>query len=89
MEFAIESDRPFKGFRQAYAPEAASAGIASKPVALIPMLKSRKANWPANGRRDSAAWVALWMSVKPWRWRVAPVSRIIKNAIRFEKAIPT
>ena len=50
----------------AYAADPARTGNASKPVPIIPRLKSSEAKTPAIGRSASAAWAAVSIWVFPW-----------------------
>ena len=59
------------------------------PVPMMPRLNSRKVSSPASGRSASAAWAEVWMSRTPAACSVAAVLRMMKNAIRLEKVMPT
>ena len=59
------------------------------PVPMMPRLNSRKVSSPASGRSASAAWAEVWMSRDPAACSVAAVLRMMKNAIRLEKVMPT
>jgi len=56
---------------------------------MIPMAKIVKASLPAIGRRASAAWDEVLMSVTPWACRVAAVVRMMNSATALEKPMPT
>jgi hypothetical protein len=58
--------------------------MASRPVPIMPKAKRMKANSPVIGLRASAAWADVWTWKTPASWRVAPVVRMIANAMILE-----
>lgn len=55
----------------------------------MPSAKTVKAKRPAIGRKASAAWDDVWISVTPWAFKVAAVVIIMKSAMILEIPMPT
>jgi hypothetical protein len=77
-----------KVYATAYALDPVRTGTARKPLPMSPSASKTAAASPASGRSASAACAADVICVWPAWNNVAPVARMMKYIIAFEKNMP-